>query len=276
MEPSPDDPCPRAGRIRAIVSSSSFVVDYRAGGTRTPNPRFWRPVLYQLSYDPSRTLRCGVWPLPGFLVRRVSPAPSAELPELDSVRGVPPALHCLVVPTLAFLASHRHCDALACCHRLTTPVRGRASRRLPQRPGASEGRSLAGGEGRARPPRLRSFGAFRASRPRASAFSEECGEGGGGQGVGPASWRSGPTRRGPLAGALGRPAAPARRRGQAAGKVNTTEPSGQRRGRAAARGVGLTCPRTCPARRAAARCKCARPRARFARRVGPLRGRLHA
>ena len=27
----------------------------RAGGTRTPNPRFWRPVLYQLSYDPTRT-----------------------------------------------------------------------------------------------------------------------------------------------------------------------------------------------------------------------------
>src|SRR3954469_14721847 len=25
----------------------------RAGGTRTPNHRFWRPGLYQLSYDPS-------------------------------------------------------------------------------------------------------------------------------------------------------------------------------------------------------------------------------
>ena len=25
---------------------------YRPGGTRTPNPRFWRPVLYQLSYGP--------------------------------------------------------------------------------------------------------------------------------------------------------------------------------------------------------------------------------
>ena len=24
----------------------------RPGGTRTPNPRFWRPVLYQLSYGP--------------------------------------------------------------------------------------------------------------------------------------------------------------------------------------------------------------------------------
>src|SRR5580704_11253468 len=26
--------------------------DGRAGGTRTPNRRFWRPVLYQLSYCP--------------------------------------------------------------------------------------------------------------------------------------------------------------------------------------------------------------------------------
>ncbi len=37
----------------------------RAGGTRTPNPRFWRPVLYQLSYDPRycpyRVSRCSVW-----------------------------------------------------------------------------------------------------------------------------------------------------------------------------------------------------------------------
>src|SRR3974390_14347 len=24
----------------------------RSGGTRTPNPRFWRPVLYPLSYPP--------------------------------------------------------------------------------------------------------------------------------------------------------------------------------------------------------------------------------
>src|SRR5438046_2608739 len=27
----------------------------RSGGARTPNPRFWRPVLYQLSYTPSST-----------------------------------------------------------------------------------------------------------------------------------------------------------------------------------------------------------------------------
>jgi hypothetical protein len=27
-------------------------MDGRSGGARTPNPRFWRPVLYQLSYTP--------------------------------------------------------------------------------------------------------------------------------------------------------------------------------------------------------------------------------
>src|SRR6202521_398093 len=28
----------------------------RSGGARTPNPRFWRPVLYQLSYTPSSSI----------------------------------------------------------------------------------------------------------------------------------------------------------------------------------------------------------------------------
>src|SRR5262249_44738402 len=28
----------------------------RAGGTRTPNPRFWRPVLYRLSHCPLRSV----------------------------------------------------------------------------------------------------------------------------------------------------------------------------------------------------------------------------
>jgi hypothetical protein len=30
---------------------------HRPGGNRTPNPRFWRPVLYQLSYGPSTSAR---------------------------------------------------------------------------------------------------------------------------------------------------------------------------------------------------------------------------
>src|SRR5690606_35705278 len=31
----------------------------RSGGARTPNPRFWRPVLYQLSYTPKGCRRSG-------------------------------------------------------------------------------------------------------------------------------------------------------------------------------------------------------------------------
>ena len=33
-----------------------FVESGRSGGTRTPSPRFWRPVLYQLSYTPKGAL----------------------------------------------------------------------------------------------------------------------------------------------------------------------------------------------------------------------------
>ncbi len=32
---------------------TSSVAAGRSGGTRTHNPRFWRPVLYQLSYTPN-------------------------------------------------------------------------------------------------------------------------------------------------------------------------------------------------------------------------------
>src|SRR3954451_8063711 len=43
-------------RFIATAAPSSdlgqVVVRCRAGGTRTPNRRFWRPVLYQLSYCP--------------------------------------------------------------------------------------------------------------------------------------------------------------------------------------------------------------------------------
>ena len=52
--PGSPDSCPLEGRILAMCRRLLVRrgrVD-RAGGTRTPNPRFWRPVLYQLSYDP--------------------------------------------------------------------------------------------------------------------------------------------------------------------------------------------------------------------------------
>src|SRR5579883_950673 len=42
---------------RACSSFSLYLVaarSGRSGGARTPNPRFWRPVLYQLSYTPKR------------------------------------------------------------------------------------------------------------------------------------------------------------------------------------------------------------------------------
>src|SRR6476646_9241342 len=46
--PSPlDDSAAR--RLPAFVADSQ---PDRPGGNRTPNPRFWRPVLYQLSYGP--------------------------------------------------------------------------------------------------------------------------------------------------------------------------------------------------------------------------------
>ena len=45
----------------------------RAGGTRTPNRRFWRPVLYQLSYDPSGRAPIATRPTAGMPRRRGRP-----------------------------------------------------------------------------------------------------------------------------------------------------------------------------------------------------------
>src|SRR6266581_6375528 len=41
----------------------------RSGGARTPNPRFWRPVLYQLSYTPNPNRQ---WPTNARIARRPS------------------------------------------------------------------------------------------------------------------------------------------------------------------------------------------------------------
>src|SRR3954454_8964031 len=43
----------RVSVICSPVGHCLGVESRRAGGTRTPNRRFWRPELYQLSYDPS-------------------------------------------------------------------------------------------------------------------------------------------------------------------------------------------------------------------------------
>ena len=46
-------PAPLAGpRPLPIFSSPDLIRRSRAGGTRTPDRRFWRPLLYQLSYCP--------------------------------------------------------------------------------------------------------------------------------------------------------------------------------------------------------------------------------
>src|ERR671917_1422407 len=47
-------------RFLPIVFSHSFASRSRAGGTRTPDLRFWRPLLYQLSYCPLPTWSPGV------------------------------------------------------------------------------------------------------------------------------------------------------------------------------------------------------------------------
>src|SRR4028119_1427 len=56
-----------------IKSSHGFASRSRAGGTRTHDLRFWRPLLFQLSYCPLSNV------LPGLPVRRVLPTPRTVL-----------------------------------------------------------------------------------------------------------------------------------------------------------------------------------------------------
>src|SRR5258708_2138229 len=74
----------------------------RPGGNRTPNPRFWRPVLCQLSY----------WPTPvdrslALFVSRVLSAEPAELAQLDSLGRLLLVLRRAVVAAFALGARHR-------------------------------------------------------------------------------------------------------------------------------------------------------------------------
>src|SRR5262245_30648887 len=113
----------------------------RAGGTRTPDRRFWRPMLFQLSYCPrpdrragrvarlpgrppgpaggsARRARSGAVPgagregLAGLLVDRVAPVVPAVLLHLDALTVVELVLHRDVVPVLALGALERDLDAL--------------------------------------------------------------------------------------------------------------------------------------------------------------------
>src|SRR5215207_9898686 len=76
----------------------------RAGRNRTRNLRFWRPLLYQLSYDPIRVYRdCR---LAGFAMKLMTPAAGAELLELEPARIVPAVLLSRVVPLTTSRALH--------------------------------------------------------------------------------------------------------------------------------------------------------------------------
>src|SRR5437867_3682076 len=96
----------------------------RPGGNRTPNPRFWRPVLCQLSYWPSRLTRVGTgaWglgagttqppvpslqPLLRLLVRSMFSAEAAELRELQPLGRFLLVLRRAVVAPLALGARER-------------------------------------------------------------------------------------------------------------------------------------------------------------------------
>src|SRR5581483_1106525 len=46
--------------VRSAISNLLFKLG-RGGGTRTHGPRFWRPMLYQLSYTPRKTRQGRRW-----------------------------------------------------------------------------------------------------------------------------------------------------------------------------------------------------------------------
>src|SRR5438105_13278119 len=78
----------------------------RGGATRTPDPRFWSPLLYELSYTPVpvgatsiRRLR----PLRGFLVGGVFPAARAGLLDVQPVGVARVLFHWGVIGCLAGL-----------------------------------------------------------------------------------------------------------------------------------------------------------------------------
>src|SRR6202163_4813877 len=133
----------------------------RAGGTRTPNRRFWRPVLYQLSYCPSAartsvTARAAKGPVrgyhrprplsrrvtraqdggsrrwadavsrrrprsAGFFVQRVLAVPAAELGELDPLPVVLLVLGGDVVSALADLAGQSDLHPLLVLRHRSAP-----------------------------------------------------------------------------------------------------------------------------------------------------------
>src|SRR5205085_2839062 len=85
-------------RRRPSARGGQVVVRCRAGGTRTPNRRFWRPVLYQLSYCPPGAVAA---PTPQSPVADASPDSDAPLPtHAYDVLVAPPATVSVTVHSL--------------------------------------------------------------------------------------------------------------------------------------------------------------------------------
>ena len=80
----------------------------RPGRNRTRNHRFWRPVLYQLSYWPTPDLPEKLRYLARFSVNRMLPAEPTVLLEFHAIRVQPAVLVRIVIATGAITAGQRN------------------------------------------------------------------------------------------------------------------------------------------------------------------------
>ncbi len=97
----------RAGRLHP--TSNPATLPGRAGRNRTRNLRFWRPLLYQLSYDPKRSANL----LPCLAMELVRTAPWTELLELQPTGIISTVLLRRVVTLSALGAFHRNHRAIS-------------------------------------------------------------------------------------------------------------------------------------------------------------------
>src|SRR5437588_5918106 len=99
----------------------------RPRGARTPNLRFWRPLLYQLSYWPECAAKgcentsCLAYSLFDLSVHRVFALVTAELLQLELLRHRFLVLGRRVVSTLALGALERNDFSSCACHFLRSP-----------------------------------------------------------------------------------------------------------------------------------------------------------
>src|SRR5437763_9603195 len=101
--------------IELLFSSIGSSVIGRPRGARTPNLRFWRPLLYQLSYWPAsaaKACKCNALasnslPLFRLAMQRVLALMTAELLQFQLLRHRLLVLGRRIVPTLALAALQR-------------------------------------------------------------------------------------------------------------------------------------------------------------------------